>query len=274
MAADTTYTAPSPRPAVALTVAGSDSGGGAGIQVDLKTFSALGVHGMSVVTGITAQNTVGVQGIHLIPTEMVALQLDSVLGDIGADAVKTGMLGSAAIIAVVAERLRHHGVDQLVVDPVMVATSGDHLMEEDATETLIRDLLPLATVVTPNMPEAEALTGLPVTDLEGMERAARAMVDLGAKSVVVKGGHLHGAAADVFFDGRQCRTLTRERVRVPQAHGTGCTFASALAAGLATGAELAQAVELAKEFVTCALRSAYRLGAGPGTGDPMAWLRR
>jgi hydroxymethylpyrimidine/phosphomethylpyrimidine kinase len=262
-----------PRPPVALTIAGSDSGGGAGIQADLKTFAALGVHGTSVLAAITAQNTVGVQGIHMVPAEMVARQVDSVLDDIGADAVKTGMLGSADIVSVVAGRLRHHHVGRLVVDPVMVASSGDRLFQEEATEVLVRELFPLATVVTPNMPEAEVLAGFPVTDLTGMERAARAIADLGAKTVVVKGGHLSGKAVDVFFDGRQCHRLARERINVPQAHGTGCTFASAIAAGLARGMDLEQALETAKEFVTCALRSAYRLGSGPGTGDPTAWVR-
>jgi len=268
------YQAPSPRPPVALTVAGSDSGGGAGIQADLKTFAALGVHGLSVVTGITAQNTLGVQGIHLVPTEMVALQLDSVLGDIGADAVKTGMLGSAGIIASVACKLREHQVARLVVDPVMVATSGDRLIEDDAVDALVDELLPLATLVTPNMAEAGVLVGFEVTDLQSMERSARAIAALGPRCVVVKGGHLAGDAVDVFFDGNTCRRFGSPRVCVPRAHGTGCTFASAVAAELAKGADLVAAVRTAKEFVTVALSAGYRLGAGPGTGDPTAWLRR
>jgi len=257
-----------------LTIAGSDSGGGAGIQADLKTFSALGVHGLSVVTAITAQNSVGVQGIHMVPVEMVALQMDSVFSDIGADAVKTGMLGSAEVIATVARKLREYEIRALVVDPVMVAASGDRLMEEDAVATLVRELFPLATVVTPNISEAEVLAGRPVRDLEAMEQAARAIVKLGPRAAVVKGGHLEGEAVDLLYDGERSHRFSSPRVTGKHAHGTGCTFASALAAELAKGAELLAAVRTAKEFVTIALRGGYRLGAGPGTGNPMAWLWR
>ena len=266
--------APGRRPVCALTIGGSDSGGGAGIQADLKTFAALGVHGMSVVTAITAQNSVGVQGIHMVPAGMVALQMDSVLSDIGADAVKTGMLGSAETIAAVAEKCRQYQIRSLVVDPVMVAASGDPLIEDDAVATLIEALFPLATVVTPNMPEAEALVGFPVSGLEAMEQAARAIARMGPRAVVVKGGHLEDQAVDVFYDGERTCTLASPRVATANAHGTGCTFASALAAELAKGAPLAVAVRTAKEFVTIALQGGYSLGAGPGTGNPMAWLRR
>jgi len=262
------------RPVRVLTVAGSDSGGGAGLQADLKTFAALGVHGMSAVTAVTAQNSVGVQDVHLVPAGMVSAQMDSVLSDIGAGAVKTGMLGSAEVVAVVAEKCRQYAVEILVVDPVMVAASGDPLMEVDAVAGLVEALLPLATVVTPNMPEAEALVGFPVSDLEAMERAARAIARMGPRAVVVKGGHLKDEAADVFFDGQRVHVLTSPRVATANAHGTGCTFASALAAELAKGSALAVAVRTAKEFVTVALQGGYCLGAGPGTGDPMAWLGR
>jgi len=257
---------------VVLTVAGSDSGGGAGIQADLKTFAALGVHGTSVVTAVTAQNSVGVQGIHLVPAAMVALQMDSVLGDIGADAVKTGMLGSAEIVATVAAKVREHGVTKLVVDPVMIAASGDRLMEPGAMAALTGELFPLATVVTPNLSEAEALVGFPVGDIEAMEEAARAIAELGPKAVVVKGGHLSGEAVDVLYDGRRMHRLVSARLATANAHGTGCTFASALAAELAKGSGLLAAARTAKRFITVALKAGYRLGAGPGTGNPIAWL--
>ncbi len=262
------------RPTTALTIAGSDSGGGAGIQADLKTFAALGVHGLSVLTAVTAQNSVGVQGIHMVPAEMVVRQLDSVLGDIGADALKTGMLGSGQVIAALAERLPHYRTGPLVVDPVMVAASGDRLIEDEAVATLVGELLPLAAVVTPNLAEAEVLAGFPVSDLRSMERAAEAIARLGPRAVVVKGGHLEGDAVDVFYDGERCHRLASPRLATANVHGTGCTFSAALSAALAKGVELAEAVKLAKRFVTTALAAGYRLGAGPGTGNPMAWLKR
>src|SRR5437763_8383172 len=184
----------------ALTIAGSDSGGGAGIQADLKTFSALGVFGMSAVTAITAQNTLGVTAVFELPPDIVAAQLDAVVTDIGADAVKTGMIANSEIIRVVAAKVREHGLSTLVVDPVMVATSGDRLLREDAVEALRSELLPLATVVTPNLPEAAMLVGREISTLAEMRDAARAIVALGAQSVVVKGGHLAGDAIDVLYD--------------------------------------------------------------------------
>src|SRR3954447_1897454 len=187
----------------ALTIAGSDSGGGAGIQADLKTFSALGVFGMSAVTAITAQNTLGVTAVYELPPEIVAAQIDAVVTDIGADAVKTGMISNSEIIRVVAAKVREHGLSTLVVDPVMIATSGDRLLREDAVEAVRTELLPLATVVTPNLPEAGVLIGREIATLDEMRDAARAIVGLGARSVVVKGGHLAGDAVDVFYDGER-----------------------------------------------------------------------
>ena len=260
------------RPVRALTIAGSDSGGGAGIQADLKTFAALAVHGLTVLTAVTAQNSLEVQGVHLVPAEMVAQQLDSVLADIGAEAAKTGMLGSAAIVAVVAGKLRQYGLKHLVVDPVMQAASGDRLLQEEAVGRLREELLPLAAVVTPNLAEAEALVGFPVRDPAAMERAARELVRLGAQAAVVTGGHLEGEAVDVFFDGERSERLTSPRVPTADTHGTGCTFSAALTAELAKGTSLGEAVRRAKEFVTAALLGGYRLGAGPGTVDPMAGL--
>ncbi|MCH8898014.1 MAG: bifunctional hydroxymethylpyrimidine kinase/phosphomethylpyrimidine kinase [Chloroflexi bacterium] len=217
----------------ALTIAGSDSGAGAGIQADLKTFAALGVYGTSALTAITAQNTVGVTAVHEIPTEVIAAQIEAVISDIGADAVKTGMLSSSAIVELVAQELKRHGVERLVVDPVMIAKSGYSLLQPEAVEALRSKLLPLAAVVTPNIPEAEVLTGLTINSLDDMRRAAELIVGLGARSVVVKGGHLAGPATDLFYDGSQFKEFTAPRIDTVNTHGTGCTFASAVAAGLA-----------------------------------------
>jgi hydroxymethylpyrimidine/phosphomethylpyrimidine kinase len=249
----------------ALTIAGSDSGGGAGIQADLKTFSAFRVYGASVLTAVTAQNSIGVHGVANLAPEFVARQLDAVLGDIGADAAKTGMLSTAAIIRVVADRLRAHRVERLVVDPVMLAKSGDPLLEPDARQALVEAILPLALVVTPNLPEAAALADLPVGDLEQMEAAARRIHALGPAWVLVKGGHLKGEPIDLLFDGRTVTRLTAERVPTPHTHGTGCTYSAAIAAGLARGAGVPQAVAEAKRYVTAAIRAGFALGRGVGS---------
>lgn len=254
--------APVPR---ALTIAGSDSGGGAGIQADLKTFTAFRVHGASVLTAVTAQNSVGVQGVVNLPPEFVARQLDAVLGDIGADAAKTGMLSTAGIIRVVADRVRAYGLRRLVVDPVMVAKSGDPLLEPDARAALVGLILPLALVVTPNLPEAAALADMPVGTLAEMEAAARRIHALGPTWVLVKGGHLKGDAVDLLFDGREVRPFAAERIPTPHTHGTGCTYSAAIAAGLARGAEVPEAVAEAKRYVTAAIRAGFPLGRGVGT---------
>ena len=248
----------------ALTIAGSDSGGGAGIQADLKTFSALGVFGMSALTAITAQNTLGVTAVHEIPPEIVAAQIDAVLTDIGADAVKTGMISSSEIIRVVAAKVREYGISTLVVDPVMVATSGDRLLREDAVEALRTELLPLATVVTPNLPEAEVLIGREIGALDAMREAAKAIVGLGARSAIVKGGHLTGDAIDVFYDGSSFTELPARRIETTSTHGTGCTLASAIAALLARGESLEAAITGAKVYVTGAIERAYPIGHGHG----------
>ena len=248
----------------AMTIAGSDSGGGAGIQADLKTFAALGVYGTSVLTAITAQNTVGVRGVHEIPVEMVAAQIESVISDIGADAVKTGMLVSSDIIETVARELAHFRVDRLVVDPVMVAKSGDRLLREEAVDAMRRSLLPLATVVTPNIPEAETLAGMKIESRADARRAAEKIVSMRAKAVVVKGGHLTGPPVDLFYDGREFREYSAPRIETRNTHGTGCTFASAIAAGLARGMEIVDAVAAAKEYVTEAIRHSFDVGQGHG----------
>jgi len=205
----------------ALTIAGSDSGGGAGIQADLKTFAARGVFGMSVITALTAQNTVGVQGVFEVPPDFVALQIDSIANDLGSDAVKTGMLASAPIITAIASKLREYHLGPLVVDPVMVAKGGDPLLRDDARDTLIRELLPLATLVTPNLHEAQVLCGFEITTLEEMRRAAQTIHRLGPRNVVVKGGHLEHIAADVLYDGRDFTEFRVERIDTTNTHGSG-----------------------------------------------------
>ncbi|MBI4282771.1 MAG: bifunctional hydroxymethylpyrimidine kinase/phosphomethylpyrimidine kinase [Chloroflexi bacterium] len=256
----------------AMTIAGSDSGGGAGVQADLKTFAALGVYGTSAITAITAQNTLGVTAVLELPPELVAAQIDAILSDIGTDAVKTGMLANSRIIRVVADKLKEHGLSNpsihsgqaLVVDPVMVAKGGDRLLQEEAVEALRSLLIPLATVVTPNLPEAAVLVGRSVDSLEDARQAARDIVAMGARSAVVKGGHLQGDAVDVFYDGRRLREFTAPRIDTTSTHGTGCTFASAIAAGLAQGMAVEDAVARAKEYVTEAIRNAFPLGGGHG----------
>ena len=251
-----------------LTIAGSDSSGGAGIQADLKTFAARGVYGMSALTAITAQNTLGVQGVFELPAEFVGQQIDTVMNDSGADAWKTGMLANADIIHVVAERARRYGVERLVVDPVMVAKSGDPLLQPAAQVALIQELLPLAYVVTPNHHEAQALTGLAIHTVEDMRRAAAAIRAFGARYVVVKGGHLPAAsdAVDVLYDGQQFVEFRAPRVDTANTHGTGCTFASAIAAELAKGDTVIEAVRRAKAYLTAALQAAATLRIGKGHG--------
>ena len=248
----------------AMTIAGSDSGGGAGIQADLKTFAALGVYGASTLTAITAQNTVAVTAVHELPVDLIAAQIDAVIADIGVDAVKTGMLSSAAIVETVAAALQRHAVTNLVVDPVMIAKSGDSLLRPDAVDALCSRLLPLAAVVTPNLPEAETLTGLSLTTDADLRRAAAQIIGMGARAVVVKGGHRDGPAADLFYDGVRFQEFTAPRLDTRNTHGTGCTFAAALAAGLAQGKDLLAAVAQAKDYVTEAIRHSYPLGQGHG----------
>lgn len=247
----------------ALTIAGSDSGGGAGIQADLKTFASLGVYGCSALTAITAQNTLGVRGYESVSPALVSQQIDAVMEDIGADAAKTGMLADAAIVAAVADRARHWQL-RLVVDPVMIAKGGDALLQPEAVAALRDELLPLAEVVTPNLPEAEALTGIQIATLDDMREAARAMRGLGPRHVVVKGGHREAQPVDVYFDGERFVELWAERIPTQHTHGTGCTFSSAIAAYLALGRSVEDAVTGAKTFITQAIRYAPGIGHGHG----------
>jgi hydroxymethylpyrimidine/phosphomethylpyrimidine kinase len=248
----------------ALTIAGSDSGGGAGLQADLKTFSALGVYGASVVTAITAQNTIGVTGILELPLEIIAAQIDAVVTDIGFDAYKTGMLSSTAIIELVAAKIVEHRMAPIVIDPVMVAKVGDRLLQPDAVSALRERLVPLATVLTPNLPEAEVLVGHPVETIDQRRDAARAILAMGAASVVIKGGHLAGDPVDLFSNGSDFVELPAKRIATKNTHGTGCTLASATAAGLAKGLSPLDAVREAKQFVNEAIAGAYPLGHGAG----------
>jgi hydroxymethylpyrimidine/phosphomethylpyrimidine kinase len=258
----------------ALTIAGSDSGGGAGIQADLKTFMAFGVFGMSAVTAITAQNTVGVSAIHPIPLDVIQAQIVDVFTDIGVDAAKTGMLGSVEVVRLVAATVQRLRVPNLVVDPVMVAKSGDVLLADDARDAVRETLLPLATVITPNLPEAEALVGEPVRDLAEMRSAARALHALGPRWVVVKGGHLGGDqdAIDLVFDGASFIELSAPRTSGTSVHGTGCTFSAAIAAGLAQGQTPPDAIRRAKKYISAAIVSAPGLGHGHGPSNHMAGL--
>jgi hydroxymethylpyrimidine/phosphomethylpyrimidine kinase len=249
----------------ALTIAGSDSGGGAGIQADLKTFSAFRVFGMSVVTAITAQNSVGVHGVHDVPPDMIAAQIDAVLDDFGTDAIKIGMLSSSAIVGVVAARLGAPGRSApIVLDPVMIAKSGDPLLRPDARDALARDLVSLAHVVTPNLPEAAVLADMTVESEKDMEEAARRIHRLGPRHVLVKGGHLRESATDLLFDGRGFTRFTGEHIASTNTHGTGCTLSSAIAAGLAHGRALDAAVREAKAYVTQTIREGFRPGRGVG----------
>ena len=246
----------------ALTIAGSDSGAGAGIQADLKTFAALGVYGTSAITAITAQNTVGVTQVFALSPKLVGAQIDAVIEDIGAHALKTGMLANAAIIDLVANKIHRHRLKNIVVDPVMVATSGDLLIKKNAVAALRSRLLPLATVVTPNIPEAEELTGMPLRSSEDIEQAARLIVAMGAKAVVIKGGHLEGPAIDLFYYGIKMRELDAQRIHTKNTHGTGCTFSAAIATYLAKGEDLESAVRSAKKYITGAIRAGFTVGAG------------
>ena len=252
---------------VVLTVAGSDSGGGAGIQADLRTFAAHGVHGTSAITAVTAQNSVAVLDWVALEPRMVVAQIEAVASDMDVAAVKTGMLATAAIVSAVAEAIERLALPLVVVDPVMVAKSGDRLLDRDAEAAYRERLLPLATLVTPNLPEAEALLGRPVRTLTDMREAARALRAMGPRAVVVKGGHLEGDAVDVFWDGDHLEDLPAPRIATANTHGTGCTYSAAIAARLALGQPLLDAVRGAKAYLTEAIRRSYSVGHGHGPVD-------
>ena len=253
-----------------LTIAGSDSGGGAGIQADLKVFFALGCHGMSALTALTAQNTVGVSGVHVVPPDFVVAQIDAVATDIGVDAAKTGMLATGEIVVATADAIRANYIDKLVVDPVFISKSRDNLLEPGAVIALRDELLPLATVITPNLYEAGGLLGgEEIIDLDGMRKAAQALHELGPRAVLVKGGHLPGdRAVDVFYDGETVTEIEGPRFDTEDTHGTGCALAASIAARLAHGDDLPTAVKFAKRFVAGAIEHGLRIGEGYGPVNP------
>lgn len=246
----------------ALTIAGSDSGGGAGIQADLKTFASLGVYGSSVITAVTAQNTVEVAAIAEVPEEVVIAQIDSVLEDIGADAIKVGMLGSIPIIQNTADRLEAWGVPHIVVDPVMVSKSGAPLLQPDAVISMKKDLFPFASIVTPNVPEAEVLANMQITSQDDAREAARIIHNLGPKVVIIKGGHMEGPAIDLVYNGEEFIPIEGDRIDTKNTHGTGCTFSAAIAAFLAMGIDTLQSIHLAKRYIQNALMHSYAIGEG------------
>ncbi|WP_027091937.1 bifunctional hydroxymethylpyrimidine kinase/phosphomethylpyrimidine kinase [Cohnella thermotolerans] len=261
----------------ALTIAGSDSGGGAGIQADVKTFQELGVFGMTALTAVTAQNTLGVKGVYPMSVEAVERQIEAIGEDIGADAVKTGMLFNSGIIRCVADQLVRFGWDKVVIDPVMIAKGGAELLQEEAVRALRERLLPLALVLTPNVPEAERIAGVPVRGLEGRKEAARILADLGVRNVVMKGGHDDSdpnRAIDLLYDGRDFYEFSGPRLETRQTHGTGCTFAAAITAELAKGRTVLQAVETAKQFIQAAIVDSLHLGQGHGPTNHWAYGRR
>jgi hydroxymethylpyrimidine/phosphomethylpyrimidine kinase len=253
---------------IALTIAGSDSGGGAGIQADLKTFAALGVYGTCAITAITAQNTLGVTAVAPLPSDIVTAQIEAVFSDIGAEAVKTGMLANVAIVEAVSAAIAALDLPRVVVDPVMIAKSGDRLLDDDAIGALRAQLLPRAFVVTPNVPEAEELARMRIASLDDAREAARVIHRLGPSAVVLKGGHLPGdEVIDLLFDGQAFREYRAPRQQSRHTHGTGCTFAAALAAELAKGRQLAEAVGTAKVYVTGAIAHGLPIGGGHGPLD-------
>lgn len=247
-----------------LSIAGSDCSGGAGIQADLKTFAAHGVYGMSVIVSVVAENTTRVIDVQGITPAMIENQIDAVFEDISADAVKVGMLSQSSCMEAVAHKLREYKPRNVVIDPVMLAKNGGPLMREDAMGTLIREILPLADLLTPNIPEAEKIAGLPIHTAEDMEHAAEKIAKMGAKAVLVKGGHAVGDALDILFDGEKFCRFRAERIDTKNTHGTGCTYSSAIASNLALGLGLETAVRKAKEYVTTAIR--YSLAIGKGCG--------
>jgi len=248
----------------ALTIAGSDSSGGAGIQADLKTFSAFGVYGMTVITAITAQNTLRVHGIEGISSQLISLQFEAVLTDIGIDGIKTGMLFKEEIVHLVAQKIKESGLSTVVVDPVLAAKGGDQLLEFGGIETLKKELIPLAMLVTPNIPEAEILSNTKIKTIGDLHKAASIIKNMGCGGVLIKGGHLKGDAVDFLFDGETCIQFKAERIDTQNTHGTGCTYSSAILANLIKGLSLESAIDISKRYVTDAIRNGLPLGKGHG----------
>lgn len=257
-----------------LTIAGSDCSGGAGIQADLKTMTALGIYGMSVITALTAQNTTGVSGIADVESDFVAQQIDAVFADIRPDAVKIGMVSNSSLISTISEKLKEYGAQNIVVDPVMISTSGSRLLKDDAADALIEMLIPLAEMITPNIPEAEVLSGIRITDREGMKEAARIITRSTGTNTLIKGGHFHKGADDLLVrrDGTE-KWFLAARIDNPNTHGTGCTLSSAIACGLAEGLTAEESVRAAKNYINDALKTGLDLGRGRGPVDHCCRLR-
>jgi hydroxymethylpyrimidine/phosphomethylpyrimidine kinase len=260
----------------ALTIAGSDSGGGAGIQADLKTFQELQVFGMSAITAVTAQNTLGVHGVFAMSPEAVARQIEAVGNDLGVDALKTGMLFSSEIIIAVAEQLKRFGWRHIVVDPVMIAKGGAPLLRQEAVRALQEHLLPLAEIVTPNIPEAEILAGMPIRSLADKQEAAKRILSFGVSHVIIKGGHDNGSdeVVDLLYDGSHFNSFTGRKIQTSHTHGTGCTFSAAITAELAKGAGVQEAVQTAKAFIQAAIEDSLGIGGGHGPTNHWAYGRR
>lgn len=247
-----------------LTIAGSDSCGGAGIQADLKTFSAHEVFGMSVITAVTAQNTEGVFAVQDISTDIIKKQIEVIFDDISVDAVKIGMVSKIETITTIAETLSKYKAENLVVDPVMVSKSGYHLLQPEAKEALIKNLIPMATVVTPNLPEAEVITEFKIETIEDMKKAAKEIHKMGPKYVLIKGGHLEGEAIDILYDGKEFIYYNSPRINTKNTHGTGCTLSSAIASNLGKGLSITQSIENAKKYITTAIEKSFSIGKGVG----------
>ncbi|MFZ3589845.1 bifunctional hydroxymethylpyrimidine kinase/phosphomethylpyrimidine kinase [Bacillus sp. DJP31] len=261
--------------AKALTIAGSDSGGGAGIQADIKTFQELGVYGMTAITAITAQNTIGVQAVHPVPVEVIRAQLQSVADDLSPQAIKTGMLFSPELIESVADAIQLYNWSQVVVDPVMIAKGGATLLQQEAIYSIKTRLIPLATIITPNIPEAEVLTGLTIQTMEDRKEAAKVLMEMGVRYVVIKGGHgAEEMAIDLFYDGDQFETISTPRINTKNTHGTGCTFSAAITAELAKGAEIFEAVQTAKAFIHSAIKHDLMIGSGHGPTNHWAYRKQ
>ncbi|WP_340394105.1 bifunctional hydroxymethylpyrimidine kinase/phosphomethylpyrimidine kinase [Paenibacillus sp. FSL E2-0190] len=260
----------------ALTIAGSDSGGGAGIQADLKTFQELSVYGMSVLTAVTAQNTLGVQGVYPVTLDAIIQQLDSIGLDLQPDAVKTGMLFNSDIIRIVADKIKYYGWSNLVIDPVMVAKGGSTLLLQEAVQSLISHLLPLALVTTPNIPEAEMITKMTISTIEERKKAAKIIHGMGSKYVVLKGGHDTSTTAvtDLLYDGHEYTLLESSRIQTRHTHGTGCTYSAAVTAELAKGKSVAEAIQTAKAFIQAAIEDELGIGAGHGPTNHFAYQNR
>ncbi|MCX7903405.1 MAG: bifunctional hydroxymethylpyrimidine kinase/phosphomethylpyrimidine kinase [Caloramator sp.] len=250
-----------------LTIAGSDSSGGAGIQADLKTFSAHFVYGMSVITSITAQNTKGILTAFDLPKEIIEMQIRAIYEDIDVDAVKIGMLSSRENIKTVANTLKYYKAKNIVLDPVMISKSGFKLLKDEAITTLIEDLLPICTIITPNIDEASLMAGIRIKNIEDMEKACKIIYEFGAENVLVKGGHLDGEPIDVLYDGREFTYFKGKRIKSQNTHGTGCTLSSAIASNLALGYSIADSVKRSKEYIQGAIENSFSIGCGVGPLD-------